>query len=343
MLSRDFDFPLPKHLVAQEPLERRDASRLMVLLPGKPPEHRRFREIGLFLRQGDALVLNNTKVLPARLLGRKPTGGKVEVLLLGPLQDERHWRVLLRRPYQGRLEVSPELSIHVHPGGVAELLPPKGVSVREVLWRVGRMPLPPYIRRQPGAQDRERYQTVYARKEGSVAAPTAGLHFTEELLQTLKARGVRLFELTLHVGEATFRPIRTEEITRHRMAQECFELPKGLLQELQALRRRGGRVFAVGTTTTRALEAAASGDYTSLGQGANGTLRASTGLFIYPGFAFQVVDCLITNFHLPRSSPLLLTAALAGTQRLLQAYQEAIRQGYRFFSYGDAMLIVSRE
>jgi S-adenosylmethionine:tRNA ribosyltransferase-isomerase len=205
------------------------------------------------------------------------------------------------------------------------------------------MPLPPYIRRQPGAQDRERYQTVYARKEGSVAAPTAGLHFTEELLQTLKARGVRLFELTLHVGEATFRPIRTEEITRHRMAQECFELPKGLLQELQALRRRGGRVFAVGTTTTRALEAAASGDYTSLGQGANGTLRASTGLFIYPGFAFQVVDCLITNFHLPRSSPLLLTAALAGTQRLLQAYQEAIRQGYRFFSYGDAMLIVSRE
>jgi S-adenosylmethionine:tRNA ribosyltransferase-isomerase len=343
----EFDFELPASQVAQEPLEQRDASRLLVLERASGLRHHRaFRDLPDLLDPGDLIVANRSRVLPARLIGRRAGGGQAEILLLRPAADR--WHALVRpgrRLRAGAQVVVPgsdgELLVRID----SEALPPDGR--REVsLWlggtpapdscldRFGHMPLPPYIRRPDTPADAERYQTVYAREQGSVAAPTAGLHFTPELLDRLATRGIARAELTLHVGPGTFKPVTVSDISRHRVDPEPYDLPEETARAHAKARSEGHRVIAVGTTTTRTLEAA---------RGEDGTLRsgsASTDLVIVPGYRFQTIDGLITNFHLPRSSLLLLVAAFAGRELLLDTYREAVREGYRFYSYGDAMLIV---
>ena len=343
-----FDYVLPEELIAQEPAARRDESRLMIVrCCAGELFHRRFHELPRFLRAGDCLVVNDSRVRPARLVGRKAHGGgRIELLLLRRVRgddgdDVQDWDVLLRPGRRVRERTRLEL-----PGGiVGEVLartPEGGRRVRfsgprlsEQLRRQGELPLPPYIRRRPA--DPERYQTVYARAEGSVAAPTAGLHFTPELLETLRAGGVRIASLTLHVGIGTFRPVRVEHVEDHEMHGEWFEIPEATAQAIDETRRRGGRVVAVGTTVTRALETMARAD---------GGVRAGAGetrLFITPGFRFRVVDALLTNLHLPRSTLMMLVAAFCGRRRILAAYREAVRCRYRFFSFGDAMLLLRGE
>jgi S-adenosylmethionine:tRNA ribosyltransferase-isomerase len=340
----DFDYALPEALVAQEPVSPRDASRLLVLPRREgPPAHRLFRELPELLRPGDLLVLNDTRVIPARLEGRKETGGRVELLLVEPLPPgdgpgARH-RALGRaskpiRPGQalrfGDLGARVE---SVEGGGLLTVRFDRGgAAFDEALERAGRVPLPPYVRRPDGPLDRERYQTVYARAPGSAAAPTAGLHFTPELLARLDGRGVARATVTLHVGPGTFLPVREEELSRHRMHEEPFEVPEAAAAAFAACRARGGRVVAVGTTAVRVLETAHTG-------GALRPGRGRTGLFITPGHSFQAVDGMVTNLHLPRSTLLMLVCAFAGRERTLGAYREAVAAGYRFFSYGDAMLV----
>ncbi|MDI6869970.1 MAG: tRNA preQ1(34) S-adenosylmethionine ribosyltransferase-isomerase QueA [Bacillota bacterium] len=347
MKVADFDYHLPPELIAQAPAEPRDASRLLVVERATGElRHRRFREIGEFLHPGDLLVLNDTRVIRARLFGRKePSGGKVEVFLLRRLPGgEERWEVLVR---PGK-RVRPGAALAFGEGELRGLVTGEGAEgKREIaftsgdghpagwLERLGEVPLPPYIT-QPLA-DGERYQTVYARREGSVAAPTAGLHFTPELLKKLAARGVRQAWLTLHVGLGTFRPVQTETVEEHVMHSEYYELPAETASAVNAARRQGNRVVAVGTTACRTLETAAR----AAGEG--GELEAGEGwtdLFIYPGYRFRVVDLLLTNFHLPRSTLLLLVCAFAGRELVFRAYAEAIRERYRFYSFGDAMLIL---
>jgi S-adenosylmethionine:tRNA ribosyltransferase-isomerase len=335
--TRDFDFTLPPELIAQRPVYPRDTSRLMVLDRQKKTwEHRRFFELGEYLRSGDVLVVNESKVLKARFFTRKTTGGKVEVLFLR-LRGEC-WEVLLHP------------SSRVHPGQELSLIkdPDYRFVVRERLqdtWlleplfsadqaffdRFGEVPLPPYIKeRNIPLKD---YQTVYAREWGSVAAPTAGLHFTSELLQKLQKQGVTLLSVVLHVGPGTFRPVKVERVEDHTMHREWFRLDSPVAEAILDARRRGGRVVAVGTTTVRVLEAVWQ---------KFGTLRGfegETDLFIYPGFHFGVTDALITNFHLPRSTLFMLVCAFGGTYLVKSAYQEAIEKRYRFYSFGDAMFI----
>ena len=334
MKLKEFDFELPRELIAQRP-EDRGSSRLLVLKRDGQVLHRNFSQIVEFLNEGDMLILNNTKVLPVRLEGRKSTGGRIEVLLVSPAQ-EGIWRVLTRENYKGIVRVSEDLELEIIGNEMARLHV-KG-DLQEVLWRRGQMPLPPYIKRKPLPEDKTWYQTIYAEIPGSVAAPTAGLHFNEEILKGLSEKGVLIRKLTLHVGPGTFRLIRTEDIEDHKMEEEFFEIPVSLFDEIRELKERGGRVIATGTTTTRALEGYASGRYMTLS--VNGQLKGSTDIFIYPGYEFKIIDGLITNFHLPRSTPLLLASAFAGIENLQKAYKEAISMGYRFFSYGDAMLII---
>jgi S-adenosylmethionine:tRNA ribosyltransferase-isomerase len=334
MKLKEFDFELPRELIAQRP-EERGSSRLLVLKRDGQVLHRNFSQIVEFLNEGDMLILNNTKVLPVRLEGRKSTGGRIEVLLISPAQ-EGIWRVLTRENYKGIVKVSEDLELEIIGNEMARLHV-KG-DLQEVLWRRGQMPLPPYIKRKPLPEDKTWYQTIYAEIPGSVAAPTAGLHFNEEILKGLSEKGVLIRKLTLHVGPGTFRLIRTEDIEDHKMEEEFFEIPLSLFDEIRELKERGGRVIATGTTTTRALEGYASGRYMTLS--VNGQLNGSTDIFIYPGYEFKIIDGLITNFHLPRSTPLLLASAFAGIENLQKAYKEAISMGYRFFSYGDAMLII---
>lgn len=344
MNTQDFDYQLPPELIAQHPPRRRTDSRLMVVHRSRGCwEHRRFRDLGEYLRPGDVLVLNDTRVLPVRLVARRRTGGLVRCLLV----EEREggcWRALLEA--RGRLRVGERLGFEA--GVSAELLeraaeggwwlrfePPE---VRRVLAEVGRAPLPPYIKR-PKAEDpyREedlrRYQTVFARRPGAVAAPTAGLHFSRGLLRRLRDQGVVLTTVTLHVGPGTFQPIRTERVEEHRMHREWASVPEGTVSAVREARGAGCRVVACGTTVVRALESAA----------AEGTLKPFSGftdLYIYPGYRFRVVDCLLTNFHLPRSTLLVLVSAFAGRELVLRAYREAVARRYRFYSYGDAMLIL---
>lgn len=344
----DFDYGLPQELIAQRPAERRDASRLLVLdRDTGAVEHRTFGELPELLAPGDALVLNDTRVLPARLFARKPTGGQVELLLLertGADEQGPRWRALAsasRPPRPGAVLAAAgglgvEILLRDADGLEVRLLDPEG-RADEKLEAVGRMPLPPYIRRGPddplNPLDRERYQTVYARRPGAVAAPTAGLHFTEELLGRVRSRGIAIAYLTLHVGAGTFLPVRVERVEDHRMGEEVYELPRETAEAIAGARSRGGRVVAVGTTVSRVLEACAA---------ERGLVRPGSGrcdLFIYPGFCFRVVDALVTNFHLPRSTPLMLVAAFAGRERVLAAYRQAIERGYRFYSYGDAMFV----
>jgi len=344
----EFDYELPEGRIAQHPAECRDASKLLVLeRRSGAVNHGVFRDLPSRLRQGDLLVFNDTRVLPCRLTGRKESGGRVELLMLEQLDagsDGECWTCLMqvgRKPAAG--------SRLLFPGGAqAEVLgregenwtirfAPGGDSVESLLERIGRMPLPPYIRREDtdsDTADRERYQTIYAREPGAVAAPTAGLHFTKQLLGELSEQGIESAQVTLHVGTGTFLPVRSESVEEHRMHSERFELPDVAAEAIRRTRERGGRVIAVGTTVVRTLEASADED---------GNVRAGAGscdLFIYPGYRFRVVDALVTNFHLPRSTLLMLVCAFAGHAEVLSAYREALREDYRFYSYGDAMLAI---
>jgi S-adenosylmethionine:tRNA ribosyltransferase-isomerase len=337
----DFDYELPEALIAQEPVSPRDASRLLVLPSEGPPEHRAFAELDRLLAPGDLLVFNDTKVIPARLLGRKPTGGKIEILLCEPLEGGtgRRWRAMGQASKPIREGAALEfdgLSARVlaaeGEGFYVVELDREGPALEAALARVGRVPLPPYIRREPGELDRERYQTIWARAPGSAAAPTAGLHFTDAVLARLDARGVRRASVTLHVGPGTFLPIRGDSIEQHRMHPEWYQVSETCASEIAACRARGGRIVAVGTTSVRTLESAHDGTRVVPGNG-------RTSLFVRPGYAFRAVDALVTNFHLPRSTLLMLVCALGGADRVLGAYREAVARRYRFFSYGDAMLL----
>lgn len=339
MRRSDFRYELPDELIAQQPAERRSASRLLCVGPGDALGDRQMLDLPQRLRPGDLLVFNDTRVIPARLIGRKSTGGRVEILVERVLDD---------RELLAQLGVSKTPK----PGGIIEIEDARLIVVDrnddlfrlrlqgdepilQFLERAGRLPLPPYIGHLPEAEDRERYQTLFARVPGAVAAPTAGLHFDAPLLASLNAAGIETATLTLHVGAGTFQPIRVEELSEHRMHAERYELGLDLCAQISAVRARGGRVVAVGTTVTRALESAAAGGALEPGPG-------ETRLFITPGYRFQVVDALLTNFHLPESSLLMLVSAFAGYERIMRAYRHAVEQRYRFFSYGDAMLIDPR-
>jgi S-adenosylmethionine:tRNA ribosyltransferase-isomerase len=342
MRLADLEYALPAELIAQEPAAARTAARLLVLDRGRPEaEHARVADLPRVLRPGDLLVLNDTRVVPARVRGRRPSGGRLEVLFVRPLGEApggEEWDVLVRgSPRAGERAHLPDASgeWRVALGdGRWRLRVEAGEPILAWLERAGEVPLPPYIRRPAGptSVDRERYQTLHARVPGAVAAPTAGLHFTPGLLAELAERGVESATLTLHVGPGTFLPIRADELEDFRMDPERYVLPAETVERVAAARARGGRVVAVGTTSVRALESAA----------ALGALRPGAGeaaIFIRPGHRFRVVDALVTNFHLPRSPLLALVAALAGWERIKAVYDEAVRRRYRFYSFGDAMLV----
>lgn len=362
----DFDYELPPELIAQHPPEVRGGSRLLVLDRSSGAlVHARFAQLPEWLQPSDLVVLNDTRVFPARLLGRRvPSGGQVECLLLRQLDGDR-WEALVhpgQKLHPGsRVDFAASVeSQRLH----AEILEQRffgrrvirlwtegGESVEALIDAIGHVPLPPYIKRSDESDDRERYQTVYARAGGSVAAPTAGLHFTDDMLASLGQRGVDQVSLTLHVGYGTFKPVRVERVEDHEIDPEPFELSSPAASRINRAVAEGRRVVAVGTTTTRALETMAraprlrSGQALRQGSGQAGDGRVmpgrgTTDLFIYPGFEFKVVSALLTNFHLPRSSLLMLVAAFAGRERVMAAYREAVRERYRFYSYGDAMLIV---
>ncbi|MDZ4350402.1 MAG: tRNA preQ1(34) S-adenosylmethionine ribosyltransferase-isomerase QueA [Xanthomonadaceae bacterium] len=338
MKKSDFHFDLPPELIAQEPLVERSASRLLCVPPGAGAfEDRMIRDLPDLLQPGDLLVFNDTRVIPARLHGRKETGGRVEILIERLLGDDEA-RVQLGVSKSPK----PGARLLLDAGGKAEVLDREGefyrlrFELREplepYLEREGSLPLPPYIRRAPVAGDRDRYQTVFARKTGAVAAPTAGLHFDEPLLAALQARGVEFGHVTLHVGAGTFQPMRAERIEDHRMHSEWLNVGAELIAQTRRTRERGRRVIAVGTTVVRALESAMR----------DGELKPYSGessIFIFPGYRIRSVDALVTNFHLPESTLMMLVSAFAGRERILDAYRHAIEQRYRFFSYGDAMLL----
>jgi S-adenosylmethionine:tRNA ribosyltransferase-isomerase len=339
---RQFDYPLPRERIAQHPTAERDGARLLVLERASGcHRHSRIRELPQWLRAGDLLVVNATRVLPARLRGRKTSGGSGEALLLGEAPGGGgRYRALVRT--SGRLRPGQKFRFGPESAGLDAELVALGRDGEVVLafapgaapYAAGETPLPPYIRREVAlAQDTERYQTVFARVPGSVAAPTAGLHLSRRLLDRLRRAGVERAEVVLHIGPGTFRPLRPEDLARGALHTEPFELPAGTAEQIARTRARGGRVVAVGTTAARVLESCAGTD------GRVRPARGETDLFLRPGAPFRAVDALLTNFHLPRSSLLLLVAAFAGRERTLAAYAEAIRAGYRFYSYGDAMLI----
>ncbi len=335
----DFDFALPEALIAQAPAAERDRSRLMVLDRASGAiEHRIFQDIENYLLPGDLLVLNNTKVFPCRLPAKKPGGGKAEIFLLAE-QGLNLWDALVKGgvPVGKRLVVDANIEAEVVGGneddGTKRVRFHGVPDIRSILTDFGRTPLPPYIKREPTGADLHRYQTVYAAHEGAVAAPTAGLHFTRELLDRLRAKGVGSAMVTLHVGPGTFQPVRVEKITEHKMLPERFDISPDAAEAINRAKSEGRRIIAVGTTSVRTLETAARADGTiSPGEG-------SSRLFIYPGFVFRIVDGIITNFHLPKSTLLMLVSAFAGREKILAAYQEAVEHRYRFYSYGDAMFI----
>lgn len=341
--TADYEYALPRHLIAQRPAPRREASRLLVVhrRDGRL-EDRLFPDIVEHCQPGDALVVNDTRVFPARLLGRKPTGAYAEILLLRSLDDPYHWEGLVRpgaklKPGR-RIEISADLAVEVLASlgdGARHLRLVTPLEPHQALERYGHVPLPPYIEREDDADDRERYQTVFARRTGSVAAPTAGLHFTPALLATLADRGVRVAAITLHVGPGTFRPIvDADDPAHHELPMEWYEVTAATAEIVNAARAGGRAVWAVGTTVARTLESVARED---------GEIVAGSGwtrLFIRPPYRFRIADHLLTNFHLPRSTLLMLVAAFGGYDLTMRAYHHAIEQGYRFYSYGDAMLVL---
>ena len=338
----DFDYDLPEERIAQTPLEPRDSARLMVLHPKEHTiEHRHFYELGDFLRNGDVLIFNDTRVIPARLIGaRSQTGGKVEVFLLRQI-DKDQWEVLVKPGKKARvgsvIQFSDELSCEIIAdtdfGGRIVRFIYHGIF-EEILDRLGSMPLPPYIHEK--LEDRERYQTIYSRVKGSAAAPTAGLHFTKNLMERLHEQGIQFGFITLHVGLGTFRPVHVEVIEDHVMHREFYSVPTETAELIQRAKLEGRRVVAVGTTSIRTLEASAAN---------TGHVEAGSGwtnIFIYPGYQFKVVDAVITNFHLPKSTLIMLISAFAGRAFTLEAYRAAVKEQYRFFSFGDAMFISSK-
>ena len=341
MLLSDFDYDLPEELIAQRPIEPRNFSRLMILNPSRQTiDHEKFFDLRKFLTAGDTLIFNDTRVIPARLIGHKSTGARAEIFLLRRL-DATTWESLVkpgRKIAEGaEIFFGSELSCNVvgrtNFGGRIVQFKFNGVF-EEILDRLGETPLPPYIHEK--LDDSERYQTVYNRERGSAAAPTAGLHFTAEQMRELKNFGINLGFVTLHVGLGTFRPVQVETIEQHQMHEEFFSIPQETADLIRETKLRGGRVIAVGTTSIRTLEAAAL-DKNSVAVGSS-----STKIFIYPGYEFKIVDALITNFHLPKSTLLMLVSAFAGRDFILQAYREAVKERYRFFSFGDAMFITNK-
>ena len=339
MKTSDFDFQLPEELIAQTPLERRDASRLLTLdRESGAIEHHHFYDLPRFLRPGDCLVLNDSRVLPARLIGHRPTGGACEVLLLVDKSGDL-WECLVRPGRKlkpgaqvifGDGQLTATVEEELNDGKRTVRFHYQGIFL-EILEQLGRMPLPPYIKAE--LQDQERYQTVYSRVVGSAAAPTAGLHFTPELLEQVGEMGVKVCYVTLHVGLGTFRPVKAEEITDHEMHSEFCMISRETADTINETKKNGGRVICVGTTSCRTVESFAAED------GTMSECSGWTSIFIYPGYKFKVLDALITNFHLPQSTLIMLVSALAGREYVLAAYEEAVREKYRFFSFGDAMFI----
>lgn len=340
MNVKDFYFDLPQELIAQDPLEDRASSRLLVLdRETGEVTHRKFRDILGYLNPGDCLVINDTKVIPARLIGsREGTNAKIEVLLLKRRENDI-WETLVKPGKKAKPGTVICFGDGLLKGTVIDVVEEGNRLLQfsydgifeEILDRLGQMPLPPYITHQ--LQDKNRYQTVYAKHEGSAAAPTAGLHFTKELLQEIEDKGVKLAHVTLHVGLGTFRPVKVENVLDHHMHSEFYMVEESEAEKINQTKRDGGRVICVGTTSCRTIESASD---------ENGILKAGSGwtdIFIYPGYQFKILDCLITNFHLPESTLVMLVSALAGREHVLAAYEEAIRQRYRFFSFGDAMFI----
>ncbi|NHN37504.1 tRNA preQ1(34) S-adenosylmethionine ribosyltransferase-isomerase QueA [Pseudomaricurvus alcaniphilus] len=338
MRRQDFSYHLPKQLIATEPTSRRSASRLLRLDGDSGAiQHGQFTDLLHWLEPGDLLVFNDTRVIPARVFGRKPSGGQVEILIERVLDSERvlaHVRASRSPRVASTILLEDDTTVTVvdRHESLFELQFPAGRAVLEVLERIGHMPLPPYIERDDLEFDRERYQTVYGRKAGAVAAPTAGLHFDEELLQCLQNKGIKLAFVTLHVGAGTFQPVRVDNIVEHTMHAEIMELSEEVCEQVKQTRAAGGRVVAVGTTSVRCLETAAQNGEITPYQG-------ETNIFIYPSYQYQVVDALVTNFHLPESTLLMLVSAFAGYRHTMAAYAEAVAENYRFFSYGDAMFI----
>ena len=338
---KDFYYDLPQELIAQDPLEDRSSSRLMVLdkITGEV-EHRHFKDITEYLRPGDCLVINNTKVIPARLYGVKDgTETKIEILLLKRKENDI-WETLVKPGKKCKIGTKIVFGEGILTGEVVDIVEEGNRLIQfhyegifeEILDRLGQMPLPPYITHQ--LQDKNRYQTVYAKYDGSAAAPTAGLHFTPELLQQVRDMGVEIAEVTLHVGLGTFRPVKETDVLKHHMHSEFYKIEQSEADKINKAKKEGHRVIAVGTTSTRTLESAAD---------ENGFLTEKSGwteIFIYPGYQFKVIDALITNFHLPESTLVMLVSALAGREHVLAAYETAVEEKYRFFSFGDAMLII---
>jgi len=332
----DFDYHLPKELIAKYPVEPRDSCRLMVLnRKNGSVQHRTFRDIVDYLEEGDTLVLNDTKVIPARLKGKKKTGASIEVFLLRPVSGDV-WEALVKN--LKRLKKGQEIIFGKD--FRAELLEKEedgkakvrliGDDINNLIKKYGHIPLPPYMEREDEEKDKNHYQTIFARKEGAVASPTAGLHFTQELLEKIKNKGVNIEFVTLHVGLGTFRPVTVEDFTKHKMHEEYYQIPDRTLEVIKQTKERGKNVVAVGTTVVRTLETYA----------LTGKKEGFSDIFIYPPYRFKVVDRLITNFHLPKSTLILLVSAFASREMILNAYNTAVREGYRFFSYGDAMLIM---
>ena len=339
MKVSDFNYELPEELIAQTPIEKRDSSRLMVLNKEKQTiEHKVFSDIIEYLKEGDCLVINNTKVIPARLYGKKETGANIEFLLLNRIEGDT-WEVMVRpgRKLQigtkvifgdGILEA--EILEMIEGGNRKVQFKYKGIF-NEILDQIGMMPLPPYIKER--LEKKERYQTVYAKYEGSAAAPTAGLHFTEELLKKIEEKGVNIAKVTLHVGIGTFRPVKVENIEDHKMHSEHFYIKQEDVEKINNAKKAGKRIISVGTTSCRVLETVAD---------ENGMLKETEGdtsIFIYPGYRFKCIDALITNFHLPESTLIMLVSTFAGREYIMNAYNEAVKEKYRFFSFGDAMFI----
>jgi len=345
MYVKEFDYELPESLIAQHPAGQRDASRLMVVNPQqRTTVAEQFKNIDHYFSRGDVLVVNNTRVIPARLLGHKQSGGKIEVFLVRKLErDGECWLCLTKASKGPRIGTK----IVLDEGLTATVIASSDGGYREVEFdysgdflalidNIGKMPLPPYINRAPESEDRQRYQTTFASQPGAVAAPTAGLHFTPQILQSLRDKGVVICELTLHVGLGTFQPIRVEKVADHQMHAEYYSIPQLTAHEINDAKREGRRVIALGTTAARTLEYAADN---------SGMIEPGCGMtdiFIYPGYEFKVVDALVTNFHLPQSTLLMLVSALAGRDFMLSAYRQAVADHYRFFSYGDCMFICNR-
>lgn len=341
MKRQDFYYELPEELIAQDPLADRSSSRLLVLdRKSGAVSHHIFREIPDYLHAGDCLVINDTKVIPARLIGvREGTGAKIELLLL-KRRENNIWETLVKPGKKAKIGARITFGEGLLTGEIIDIVEEGNRLIQffyegifeEILDQLGQMPLPPYITHQ--LKDKNRYQTVYATHTGSAAAPTAGLHFTAELLEKVEQKGVDIARVTLHVGLGTFRPVKADEITEHHMHAEFFQIEREAAEKINKAKDRGNRVICVGTTSCRTIESAADD---------NGRLRACSGwteIFIYPGYQFKVLDCLITNFHLPESTLIMLVSALAGREHVLAAYEEAVRERYRFFSFGDAMLVV---